>query len=371
MTTRFLQHLGRTFGRRRARLPLGIGLIAILALSGGAVWAAIPDSDSGVINGCYHKSLGILRVIDAEAGNRCTRWETPIRWNENGPQGEQGIQGLQGEPGSAGADGAAGPVGPVGPAGAAGPQGPQGEPGLQGEDGDAGADGADGAPGAAGPAGPAGPTGPAGESFIGSACATSFGVHGTVSMSVDTAGEIRLTCVFGTPDDADADGYTVAGGDCDDTRSWINPGVTEHPTDGVDNDCDGQIDGTFVVADADTDGSPDWLDCDDANDAVFPGAWEITDGLDNDCDEAVDEGNGWDTAGICANGHPYYTSTTAPEGVCLYSAGSDLDHDGDGVDAYLPGISEGADCNDSDPLIYWHAPELADGKDNDCDGVVD
>ena len=41
--------------------------------------------------------------------------------------------------------------------------------------------------------------------------------------------------------DDDGDGYTENQGDCDDTNASINPGATEIE-DGIDNDCDGEID---------------------------------------------------------------------------------------------------------------------------------
>lgn len=42
--------------------------------------------------------------------------------------------------------------------------------------------------------------------------------------------------------DNDGDGWTVADGDCNDDDPSIRPGEHERPGDGVDNDCDGEVD---------------------------------------------------------------------------------------------------------------------------------
>ena len=45
--------------------------------------------------------------------------------------------------------------------------------------------------------------------------------------------------------DADNDGYSENQGDCDDTNATVYPGATENETDGIDNDCDGEVDETL------------------------------------------------------------------------------------------------------------------------------
>jgi hypothetical protein len=125
--------------------------------------------------------------------------------------------------------------------------------------------------------------------------------------------------------DADGDGYgdensesractlpsgtILVGGDCDDTDSSIHPAAAE-TCDGVDNNCDGDTDGSdsvgtstwYVDADGDGYGDPgsaqnacyqptgyasNYSDCDDGNYAVHPAATEICgDFLDNNCDDS-------------------------------------------------------------------------------------
>jgi len=111
-------------------------------------------------------------------------------------------------------------------------------------------------------------------------------------------------------EDVDGDGFTIEDGDCDDNDASINPGATE-VCNGVDDNCDGQIDegvGTNFYADADGDGFGDLNstilacsqpegyvsnsdDCDDNDASVNPGAEEICDNnIDDNCNGEIDEG---------------------------------------------------------------------------------
>jgi hypothetical protein len=112
---------------------------------------------------------------------------------------------------------------------------------------------------------------------------------------------IDVDCAF---TDMDGDGAyaetgTGAAEDCNDADAAIRPGAEDICWDNIDNNCDGQVDEGCVpvCTDADNDGyygqgdcgTP--VDCNDTAADIHPGAVEpCGDGLDNDCDGQVDEG---------------------------------------------------------------------------------
>jgi hypothetical protein len=214
--------------------------------------------------------------------------------------------------------------------------------------------------------------------------------------------------------DGDGDGFTLT--DCDDNDAAINPSATE-VCDGVDNNCDGQIDesGGEWYADADGDGYGDSTtlselceqpegyvdvgdDCDDTNAESNPEASEICDGLDNNCDGAVDEdlattwyqdddGDGYGDDEVTSE------ACEQPEGYVSVSGDCDdndaafnpdaleedcadpNDYNCDGSTGYNDADGDGfaacEDCDDADSSINPGQPEECDGVDNDCDGEID
>jgi hypothetical protein len=78
------------FKLRRRSVWVIAASAAALVTAGGLAYATIPDSN-GVIHGCYAKNTGALRVIDT--GQACTSKETPLDWNQTGPQGAPGAPG--------------------------------------------------------------------------------------------------------------------------------------------------------------------------------------------------------------------------------------------------------------------------------------
>ncbi|MBX2799723.1 MAG: hypothetical protein KTR31_18740 [Myxococcales bacterium] len=137
------------------------------------------------------------------------------------------------------------------------------------------------------------------------------------------------------PVDADGDGVT-SDADCDDA----SPDVWSDCDACVDADGDGAYVGCQAYVTRPQ-------DCDDTEATVAPGLAEVCDALDNDCDGGVDEGV-LQTFGVDADGDGYTTDVLA----CS-------DPDGDHGEP-------GGDCDDLDATRHPGAPELCDGRDNDC-----
>ncbi len=89
--------------RKRDLLSAAAGAVAASVLAGGIAWAAIPGA-GGVIDGCYQKNEGLLRVID-RATAACLPSEVPISWSAQGLEGAKGAPGAPGPPGVNGRDG--------------------------------------------------------------------------------------------------------------------------------------------------------------------------------------------------------------------------------------------------------------------------
>jgi hypothetical protein len=135
---------------------------------------------------------------------------------------------------------------------------------------------------------------------------------------------------------------------------------TNSPTaeicDGLDNDCDGVVDNGFNVNEPCIVGegtcqragimvcTPDGMGTECSATPGSPTA-EICDGLDNDCDGVID--NGYDVGGPCNVG----------EGVCKEYGVMVCKGDGSGTECSASPGSPSA--------------EVCDGLDNDCDGVID
>lgn len=95
--------------------------------------------------------------------------------------------------------------------------------------------------------------------------------------------------------DMDEDGfedYRCGGDDCEDEDPYISPGADEI-CDGLDNNCNGSVDEWCDCWDEDEDGYWDeecgGSDCDDLNPNVNPGMLEIWgNGIDDNCDGEID-----------------------------------------------------------------------------------
>ena len=76
------------------KLHVIVAAVAFLAVAAGVGYASIPSS-SGTISAC-RDNKGVLRVIDAEAGQTCANNQQLLTWNQQGPAGPPGPAGISG-----------------------------------------------------------------------------------------------------------------------------------------------------------------------------------------------------------------------------------------------------------------------------------
>ena len=183
--------------------------------------------------------------------------------------------------------------------------------------------------------------------------------------------EVILACFPGP-------GRTEFTSDCDDTDATISPVGVER-CDGIDNDCDGAVDGqeainavTFNVDfDGDGFGDPENavtgcvvpegfvlndLDCDDLDGDRSPAAEEVCDGTDQNCNGQIDE-FALDTVFWFpdADGDGYGPSGSAQRSCSPPSSSASL----------------GGDCDDGNADVNPEGFETCNGIDDDCDGLLD
>ena len=161
-----------------------------------------------------------------------------------------------------------------------------------------------------------------------------------------------------------------AAGTCTGQRTCEEDGLTQcsapvpagESCDGLDNDCDGEVDEDQSSYECSL--ANQWGECkgmigcvDGVSQCVGEEPKpEACDGLDNDCDGAVDE--------------------VGAAGCSVYYPDSDNDGAGGSEETCLCTPTQGMvptslDCNDSDASVFPGAMELCDNKDNNCNGVLD
>ncbi len=162
--------------------------------------------------------------------------------------------------------------------------------------------------------------------------------------------------------DFDGDGFSPPE-DCDDSNPNINPNIAEACGDGIDNNCNGQVDEQCTTCtDNDADGyfaqfgcsTP--VDCNDGNAVINPLAEEVCDSIDNNCDGQVDEGTTGSLTWYLDDDGDTFGDLSTTINSCSQPPGYTLNPD---------------DCDDLNPNVNPGELEYCDGIDNNCNGQVD
>jgi len=96
-------------------------------------------------------------------------------------------------------------------------------------------------------------------------------------------------------------------------------------------------------------------DCNDNNANVNPAATEVCNGIDDDCDTQIDETGQAATFYADADGDGFGNPAVSQQ-ACTAPMGY---------------VANNTDCNDNNPNINPAAPEICDGIDNNCNGQAD
>ncbi len=178
----------------------------------------------------------------------------------------------------------------------------------------------------------------------------------TYYSDVDSDGFGNILSSISTCLDIPPVGYTIDSSDCDDANNLIYEPITYYAD--IDNDFYGDaLNSEMFCSLYPPEGYvANNLDCNDYNNLINPASNEICNNIDDNCNTEVDEGlpvfNYFLDADNDTYGNPISDTTTCQFELIGY-------------------VSDSADCDDSNPLIYPGATEILNGLDDNCNGIID